>query len=320
MVTFTRLLRFIKWITFGVVVTLIVGALYQFVATHLDESHFPPTGQFIEVDGHNIHINCSGEGTPTVILEAGLGGGSLDWSLIQPEVARFGRVCSYDRAGIVWSSEDEGPRTASRITSELHKLLEAGGIAPPYVLVGHSMGGVYIQMFAARYADEVAGVVLVDSSHQDQLLYVPRIPALVPYLYKAAAPVGIVRLVNRVAASQPSLSPEANMKRARLYSHTHTVFTIADEMSAIPESLAELRAAPMRLGTKPLIVISRGLCDGASPETEAVWRELQSELLKSTSNGKHVIAKKSGHYIQFAEPELVTDSIRQLLNANENSR
>jgi pimeloyl-ACP methyl ester carboxylesterase len=272
-----------------------------------------------DVKGHNIHINCTGDGTPTVILESGLGGGSLDWSLVQPEVAKFGRVCSYDRAGIVWSSAGGGRRDAVQITDELHELLGAARIPPPYVLVGHSIGGVYVQLFAARYPDEVAGVVLVDSSHPDQLATVPGIPSFVPYLSMAAAPVGVARILNQVLDDAPNLSAEKKAERAGLYSHTHTVFAIANEMAAVPDSLAELRGSPMQLGSKPLIVLSRGLNDGASPETEAAWRKLQIELVKCSTNGKHVIAQKSGHYVQFSEPDLVIDAIKQILNKARNN-
>lgn len=319
MKTISRPWRFCRQIAlaFAIILSigLIVGALYQAIATRSDDGKYQPTGRIVEVDGQKFHINCKGEGSPTIILESGLGGGSLDWGLVQPEVAKFGRVCSYDRAGIVWSSAGENPRTASKITSELHTLLKAAGIPPPYVLVGHSIGGVYVQLFAARYADEVAGVVLVDSSHHDQLERVHGIPAFVPYVYKAAAPVGLARIVNQVAGTPPNLSPEANAERSGLYSHTHTVFAIADEMAVVPESFNELRASPMQLGAKPLIVLSRGLSAGASPETEAAWRELQTELVKCSASGKLVIAERSGHYIQFAEPELVIDAIRQIVYA-----
>lgn len=315
--------RVTKRIAFGVVgflvVALVVGALYQIITTRLDEGKYPLPGQIVDVEGRSLHLNCTGEGTPTVILESGLGGGSLDWSLVQPEVAKFGRVCSYDRAGIAWSASGEGSRNASQITDELHKLLDAAHIAPPFVLVGHSIGGVYVQMFAARFPDEVAGVVLVDSSHQDQLSRIPGIPAFVPYLYKAAASVGIARIVNALE-DFPNLTAEAKAKRAGLYSHTHSVYANADEMAAIPDSLAELRDSPMQLGAKPLIVLSRGLSDGASPETEAAWRMLQTELVKCSTSGKHVIAQKSGHYVQFFQPDLVIDAIRQVLRSAGNSK
>lgn len=316
MTTISWLWHIARRIAFGVacffVVALVVGALYQFIATRLDEGKYPPPGQMVNVEGRSLHLNCTGDGAPTVILESGLGGGSLDWSLVQPEVAKFGRVCSYDRAGIAWSTSGGGRREASQITDELHKLLAAAHIAPPYVMVGHSIGGVYLQSFAARYPDEVAGVVLVDSSHQDQLSHIPGIPAFAPYLFKVAAPVGIARIVNALE-DFPNLTSEAKAKRAGLYSHTHSVYANADEMAAIPDSLAELRASPMQLGDKPLIVLSRGLSDGGSPETEAAWLELQSTLAKRSTNGKLIVAKNSGHYIQFFEPGLVIDSIREVI-------
>ena len=319
MITISWLWRVTKRIAFGVVVFLVIalvaGALYQIIATRLDEGKYPPPGQIVDVEGRGLHLYCTGDGTPTVILESGLDGGSLDWSLVQPEVAKFGRVCSYDRAGIAWSSSGGGHRNAGQITDELHKLLDTAHIAPPYVLVGHSIGGVYVQLFAARYPDEVAGVVLVDSSHQDQLTRIPGIPAFVPYLYKAAAPVGIARIVNELAAAPPNLTAETIAKRTSLYSHTHSVYANANEMAAIPDSMAELRDSPMQLGDKPLIVLSRGLNDGSSAETEAVWRDLQSDLAKRSSNGKLFIAHKSGHYIQFFEAELVVDAIRQVIRA-----
>ncbi len=316
MVTISRLWSITKRIFFGAVVFLVValvaGALYQLIATRADEGRYPPPGQMVNVEGHSLHLNCTGEGTPTVILESGLGGGSPDWSLVQPEVAKFGRVCSYDRAGIAWSTSGGGRREASQIRDELHKLLAAAHIAPPYIMVGHSIGGVYVQSFVARYPDEVAGVVLVDSSHQDQLSRIPGIPAFVPYVFKVAAPVGIARIVNMVE-DFPNLTAEAKTKRAGLYSHTHSVYANADEMAAIPDSLAELRASPMQLGDKPLIVLSRGLSDGGSPETEAAWLELQSSLAQRSTNGKLIVAKNSGHYIQFFEPGLVIDCIRQVI-------
>lgn len=312
MVTLSRLWRVTRWIAFGCVVALVSGALYQIITTRLDEGRYLPPGQIVDVKGPKMHINCTGEGSPTVILESGLGGGSLDWSLVQPEVAKFGRVCSYDRAGIVWSAASDRRRDAIQITSELHDLLDAANISPPYVMVGHSIGGVYVQLFAARYPDEVAGVVLVDSSHGDQLATVAGIPSFVPYLFKAAAPVGIARLVNAME-DFPNLSREAKAERAGLYSHTQTVFAIANEMAAVSESLAQLRSSPMQLGDKPLIVLSRGLSDGASPQTEAAWRSLQNELVMCSSNGKHVIAEKSGHYIHFSEPDVVINAIRDVV-------
>lgn len=313
------LLKALRRTAFGVVcviaVAMATGAIYQFIATRLDDGKYPPPGQLVDIDGRSLHVNCTGEGKSTVILESGLGGGSLDWSLVQPEVAKFARVCSYDRAGFAWSTSGGGRRNAGQITEELHMLLEAAHVPPPYVLVGHSIGGVHAQLFAARHHDEVAGVVLVDSSHQDQLSRMRGIPSFLPVLLKTAVTVGVVRVVNKVLGDEPGLPADVNAERVAMYSRTRSVFSIADEMAAIPDSLAELRATPMQLGDKPLVVLSRGQSEGTSPETEEIWRDFQSDLTKRSSNGSWVIAQKSGHYIQFSEPELVIEAIRQVSRA-----
>lgn len=304
--------RIVTAASFAFVGLLVAGAVYQFVATRLDEGQYQPPGQIVDVDGRGAHLNCTGDGSPTVILESGLGGGSVDWELVQPEVAKFARVCSYDRAGIAWSLPGERPRNADQIVSELHRLLKTAKIDPPYVLAGHSIGGAYVQLFAARYPNEIIGVVLVDSSHQEQLKSIPGIPAFLPYAIKATAPFGIARLVNASEEVPTQVPDEMRAKRAALYSSIHSAFANADEMEAVPDSLASLRASPMQLSDKPLVVLARGISDGMSAETEANWRELQKDLVKCSSRGKLIIAGQSGHYIHFSEPMLAVDAIREI--------
>lgn len=312
MTTISLLRRITKWIAYSIAAAIFAGALYQAVMTLADEANYPPPGQIINVDGRGVHLNCTGEGSPTIILESGLDGGTLDWGLVQPAITKFGRVCSYDRSGIAWSESGETPRNADRVVTELHRLLETARIDPPFVLAGHSIGGVYVQLFAVRYPNEVKGVVLIDSSHQDQLSRIPGIPGFVPYAIKAAAPIGVVRLVHSIEDVPRRVPPEMKAQRAAIYSSIRSAFTNADEMAAIPDSLASLRASPLQLGNKPLIILSRGKSDGSPPDIESKWRELQTDLLKLSSSGKQVIAEQSGHYIHFSEPELVIDSIREI--------
>ncbi len=162
-------------------------------------------------------------------------------------------------------------------------------------------------------------MVLIDSSHENQLSRPEfRIPFFIPLLTKALSPFGIGRLINFAGAPTPNLSPEIDTARKAIYSHTGNMYTIADEMSVIPDSLDQLRAAPMKLGDKPLIVLSRGRQEDSSEETnqtEQAWRALQTDLVSRSTKGKQIIAEKSGHYINFDQPELVIDAVHQVVEA-----
>src|SRR5947209_14532237 len=163
-----RLLRFLGILSLTLVGLLLLGLLSQAIASAVDASHYPPPGKLVDIGGYRLHINCTGTGSPTVILDAGLGSTSLDWSKVQPGVARFTRVCSYDRAGYGWSDSGPGPRTSQQIVKELHLLLVHAQINGPYVLVGHSVGGLNMRLYAYRYPQEVAGMVLLDSTSEHQ--------------------------------------------------------------------------------------------------------------------------------------------------------
>ena len=169
--------RGLVWMIVGLLALAVIGAVYQAIATEIDQRTYPPPGELVNVGNHSLHINCVGEGSPTVILEAANGGMSAHWAQVQQQVAQTTRVCAYDRAGLGWSEPGPEPRDARQISSELHTLLKsAADAAGPYVLVGHSYGGLYARMYAARYSDETAGVVLVDSSHPEAAGCRPSLP------------------------------------------------------------------------------------------------------------------------------------------------
>src|SRR5829696_2926200 len=152
-----------------VLVLLLAGVVFQFVITRIDACRYPAPGEMVDVGGYNLHLYCTGEaGAPTVVMDSGLGGTVLDWQLVQPEVAKFARVCTYDRGGMGWSDPGAQPRTSRQITKELQTLLSDAGVRGPYVLVGHSFGGTNMQVYASQYPDEVAGMVLVDSALEDE--------------------------------------------------------------------------------------------------------------------------------------------------------
>ena len=146
----------------------IAGAIYEKISEARDRRFNPMPGRLFDVGGYKMHIDCVGEGSPTVILESGLGDTYVSWRKVQPQIAQFSRVCSYDRAGLGYSESTSRPRTSKVMAQELHSLLQAAAVAPPYVLVGHSMGGFTVRLYASLYRNEVAGMVLVDASHPDQ--------------------------------------------------------------------------------------------------------------------------------------------------------
>lgn len=295
------------------------GLLYQAIASAQDASSYPVPGKLIYVGGYHLHLYCTGTGhpgSPTVILEEGFGATSLGWSKVQPGVASFTRVCSYDRAGYGWSDTGPLPRTARRMVMELHTLLARAAVPGPYVLVGHSYGGLIVRLYAYTYPHEVAGLVLVDSTHEDILLRYPELGQNVidPQLpiCQALVPFGILRFLGYlngvVVEYPPTVQPAA---KAQLY-QTRYCHTEYDEQAAWDESVAQVRAVRHPLGHLPLVVLSHGL-PYADPRVEQDWQALQRDLAGFSSDSLHIIATRSGHQIQLDQPDLVIAAIKQVL-------
>jgi pimeloyl-ACP methyl ester carboxylesterase len=285
--------KVLLWVVVALLVLAVIGVIYQAIATQLDERAYPPPGKLVDAGEHRLHIRCAGQGTPTVILEAANLGMSAHWVRVQQQLADSTRVCAYDRAGMGWSERGPEPRDAKQISSELHDLLaNAAGIEGPYVLVGHSYGGLYARMYAAQYSEEVAGVVLVDSTHPEQFTRSPegramyertrRISAVIPWL----ARLGIIRLTNFYPA-HPDLPPQQRAQIEAFNSSTQQVSTTAEEFRATPETTAQVRRAGS-LGDKPLAVISAG-------EQSPSWLEQQEELAALSSDSRHHIVDGATH-------------------------
>ena len=262
-----RLWRWTKRVLVGlaglVVFLVLAGVVYQFVAAKIDEYRYPPPGEMVDVGGYSMHLYCTGEGgAPTVVMDSGAGGSMLDWQLVQPEVARFARVCTYDRGGAGWSEPGAQPRTSQQFVEELHTLLGNAGVQGPYVLVGHSLGGTNMQLYASQYSDEVAGMVLVDSALEDlDLLSITESLQGSPVWTKIYATTGVVRLANMVGPVGYPFSelPDDSVNEALAINFgTRQLYESADEASSLRESFEQQFAAPISLGDKPLIVLTAG--------------------------------------------------------------
>jgi pimeloyl-ACP methyl ester carboxylesterase len=298
-----RVICRIGWAVLALVILLVLivlaSVVYQGIASAVD------------VGGYRLHLYCTGSGSPTVILDAGNGGSSLDWSLVQPGVANFTQVCSYDRAGYGWSDSGPTPRSSGRIVRELHTLLVNAGIPGPYVLVGQSFGGLNMRLYAYTYPQDVAGLVLVDSSHEDDPAARQAILAGQQQLSMCQhfAPFGVIRLLGSL---NQFISPYPAGVQAVLKAHldqTRFCGTWYDESAAWVESISQVRTARKEysLGHLPLVVITHG------KDLDASWKALQNDLASLSSNSTHLIATRSGHAIMFDQPDLVIAAIRQIV-------
>jgi pimeloyl-ACP methyl ester carboxylesterase len=321
-----RIIRWIGMALVGLIVVLLAlaaaGVIYQAIATERAERAYPPPGQMVDVGGYSLHINCLGQGSPTVVLDGGLGEWSAQWVRVQQEVSGTTRVCAYDRAGMGWSEMGPEPRDAKQISSELHALLDVGDIEGPYVLVGHSFGGLYMQTYAARYPEEVAGVALVDSSQPDQFSYQqvtrdsyePR--KQIFDVASLAARLGIVRLLSKFAPASPELPQQQRAQIDALSPSTRQVSTTALEFRAAPQSATQTRSL-RSLGNKPLAVVS------APTQAEPGWLKLQDDLVTLSSNSKHRVVEGATHaslLCERSDAQATSAAIVEVVAAVRNDR
>lgn len=310
-----------------VIASLILSTVYQAIASSYDVSSYPPPGQLVNIGNHHLHIRCMGEGNPTVVMEAGISGSSLDWILVQPEIAKAARVCTYDRAGYGWSEEGPQPRDGKQVAAELHMLLLRAGILGKHILVGHSLGGLFVQLYASLYPEEVAGIVLVDSVTKEQSLrmngktYERNLKAITVFTSIVALS-GLLRLANQPVSIIIDKLPSEYQSMARAIGLRSKAYrALADEMASFNKSQIETRKAGP-LPDVPIIVLSsavlRDFPPGFSVDIKSLWDELQNDLASQQSNVLHVIAEESGHYIHLDQPDLVIEAVVNMIGKINN--
>jgi pimeloyl-ACP methyl ester carboxylesterase len=315
--TFSRVTRALFVLFCGIFALACAGAAYQFIGAHIDRSKNPPPGDLVDVGGFRMHIDCvgsaSGAGAPTVILDSGMSDSWLSWHKVQPAVAEFARVCSYDRAGLGWSDPSPRPRTGKVFAQELHTLLQNAKVTPPYILVGHSMGGYDVRMFTSLFRSEVAGVVLVDSTHPDLFDRLPKVRQETLDWCRELKwqewemVFGIPRLLNSCNGEYPD---SAAMRHTIECRENYVRETRAECLSIQSESGIEVRATG-DFGDLPLVVLTEDP-DKNTQEYLPVFNAGQIELSHLSTNGKQIIAKGSGHQIQLERPDLVIQAIRDV--------
>jgi pimeloyl-ACP methyl ester carboxylesterase len=319
----------------------ILGLCYQAIGSGADARRFPQQGKSVSLgpafNNLSLNIDCRGQGGPTVILDSGLGVPAVGWNPVETEVAKFTRVCSYDRAGYGWSDGTSLPRTSSEIVKELHALLEAAGEKGPYILVGHSFGGYNVRVYNGQYSADVAGMVLVDASHEDQnhrmsapiqafmkksLQDMKRQELLAPLLIHF----GVVRFTERNQGESPGVSKEFGQEMLFLQRQTKFIEAAAAELGAFEESANEVRGAG-NLGDKPLIVLTAGKSADASQlptgfpkkdfdDFHEIWvNDLQVKESQLSTRGKRIMVPDSDHMIPFERPDTIVAAIREVCTA-----
>ncbi len=344
----TRLRRWISRIVaafFGLgVLALLVGFTYEQAGRNHDTSRLPQRiGQPVDVGGHTLNLYCSGEGSPTIILETGGNDPGYEWESVQPKLATFTRACWYDRAGVGWSDPPSSPRTSATVVSDLHELLSRAAVPPPYVLVGASIGGEYARIYTSRYPGDVAGLVLVDSSHPDQqepafmLSPFNRMSPTARQLICTALPFmarfGILRfMASRMGGSVPSQSSPEREILVRLTAQPKALRTDAEQgcaatdggrlVSTLGTGNPELDVAARNagsLGDRPLVVLTAGRywapsgLEKQAADYHEIWvHQLQASLARLSTRGRQVVV--DAHHDMDEAPDAVVTATRQVVD------
>jgi len=288
----------------------------------------PAPGRLINIGARQLHLRCTGDGSPTVVIEAGASAFAIDFALVQPEISMTTRVCSYDRAGSGWSDPRPDVETPIRVIRDLKALLDAGGEKPPFVMVGASRGGVFVRLFQAEYSADVVGVVLIDPAAEDQLFVMFQgkavaLTSLTPEQHRSMqstlpATIAVPSRQPQTGAPFDRLPPplyktRVALERKLIASMPRTVSAeiAAESGSGDYAMLSQLSAArkgnPVLLGDLPMTVLTRGL--GSSPDQQAA----HAELSRMSRIGQHMVVTGAYHEIHLSHPEVVVKAVNAVV-------
>ena len=286
----------------------LIGWVFEWFAARRDRVRYPPPGQMLDVGGRRLHRMCAGSGSPTVVFESGIGSGGVDWTLVQREVAVFARTCAYDRAGYGWSDREPSPRSLPALVDDLALVL--ADLSPPFVLVGHSYGGLICRAYAQRDPAQVAGVVLVDSTPVEILhdgTFQPGAELQQVALLRWLRRFGVLRGLSRAIFDHWHVLPEAQ-QGAYLAQSLRNAVNVEDELEAMFNHGVTL---PGTLGDLPLVVVSRQ--HKIDDPHASLWERMQRGLAELSTNGVYIEAERADHYVQLEEPAVVVQAVQQVI-------
>ncbi len=308
----------IRLVAAALAILLGAGLVYEWLEERGDRRRFLPPGRLIDIGGRRIHLLCQGDSPgPTVVIEQGMASPSIVWRSVQADIAQFARVCTYDRAGFLWSDPAPGPCTIDDRVEDLHAVLALGAVPPPYVLVGHSLGGLIMRRFARAYPDLVAGMVLVDSPDE---LIIFRHSTIASFrqgvrfqqLLRLLARFGVVRLFGRRV---PMLMlPDDETGYALCATPRHAA-AATDDMLSLVNASEDVRQpqAPGALANRPLLLLTHGIpFPPIAAAMEEGWADSQHRLLALSSDSELIVASHSGHLIHVDEPSVVVEAVRRI--------
>lgn len=302
---------FFKVFSFGTIFLLLVGFVYQSYTSYVDSSSFEKSGEMFDVGGYSLYVEDYGTGKVNVIFDSGMGDDLSVWNRVAEEVSKFSRVITYDRAGLGWSEKSSKKRDSNAIVEELHSILRQKNIQGPIVLVGHSFGGLNMQLYALTYPEDISALILVDSAHENQINKMPRTGLFHKYVFKLgmlAAPFGLPRLY------LSNSDPEERAKK----STTKHQYTSLDEANYFPQSLKQLDALDPNYGDLPLVVIARNLPSSEMQNKNTkhyIWAELQESLASRSTVSTLIFTGERQHSIHKVQPEIVIEAIQTLVDS-----
>ena len=324
MIVFKWIKRIILGIIALILLVILIGFIYEQITRLIDSNKIKPSGEYTNVGDHKLYFAKGGVGVPTVVFESGLEtGGHLSWKYVQTEIAKQTTTISYDRAGILWSERGDNPKSARAMAAELYTLLENTNCPKPYILVGHSFAGITLRPFITENRNNISGVVFVDVSHPDQMNRIPNeIKELMQpqpkWLVNTIFSLGINRMLYNLTYPGTKENDSINIIANTFgYKSMSSQIEEMENFEVIAEEVFDLTqfdSIPLSIitGTDPKryeMIPNEKL----RPVMEKIWNDLQIDLLGLSTNSQHILAPKSGHYVQLEQPEIVIKAIESMI-------